>query len=96
MVLDLIKKHISKKGIGILAGNSVHVDRMFLARQMPRLVDYLTYRIIDVSSVKELARRWAPQIFANAPKKQGTHRALDDILESIEELRYYKDKLFKL
>jgi len=78
-----------------LAGNSVGQDAKFLEKYMPKLINHLHYRIIDVSTIKELSRRWYPEEFAMAPKKRMTHRALDDIKESIEELRYYRKKLFK-
>lgn len=77
-----------------LAGNSVHQDRRFLARYMPRLEAYLHYRIVDVSTIKELARRWYPGIFAAAPEKAGGHRALADIRDSIAELKYYRERIF--
>lgn len=77
-----------------LAGNSVGTDRGFLARDMPDLVDHLHYRIIDVSSVKELARRWFPRAYFASPEKKGGHRALADIRESIDELRYYREAVF--
>jgi oligoribonuclease len=77
-----------------LAGNSVSVDRSFIARDMPRLSEYLHYRTIDVSSIKELARRWQPKIFFQAPAKTGNHRALGDIQDSIEELKYYRQTFF--
>ncbi|MCU1432609.1 MAG: Exonuclease RNase and polymerase [Actinotalea sp.] len=73
-----------------LAGNSVGTDKAFLERDMPELVGHLHYRIIDVSSIKELARRWYPRIYYSSPTKTGGHRALADILESIDELRYYR------
>ncbi|KAI9500259.1 rna exonuclease [Coemansia spiralis] len=94
-VLGLVKRHCRTPCTAILAGNSVHADRAFLRRLMPELTSFLHYRIIDVSSVKELARRWHPQVLEAAPTKKETHRALDDIIESIEELRYYKSSLFK-
>ncbi|KAJ3120363.1 hypothetical protein HK098_004658 [Nowakowskiella sp. JEL0407] len=94
-ILNFLQKHNVEKKQAILAGNSVHMDKMFLAREMPLLMDYLGYRIVDVSTIKELARRWSPEIAENAPKKAGGHRALDDIKESIEELRYYKKFMFK-
>jgi oligoribonuclease len=77
-----------------LAGNSVATDRGFLARDMPTLDAFLHYRIVDVSSIKELARRWYPRAYFGAPTKRGNHRALADIQESIEELRYYRDTVF--
>jgi len=77
-----------------LAGNSVSVDRNFIARDMSRLNEYLHYRTIDVSSIKELARRWYPKIYFAAPAKTGNHRALGDIQDSIEELKYYRSSIF--
>ena len=77
-----------------LAGNSVSVDRNFIARDMPRLSEYLHYRTVDVSSVKELARRWYPKLYFAAPAKTGNHRALGDIQDSIAELAYYRSSLF--
>jgi oligoribonuclease len=77
-----------------LAGNSVSVDRNFIARDMSRLNEYLHYRIVDVSSIKELARRWYPKIYFAAPAKTGNHRALGDIQDSIEELKYYRANVF--
>jgi oligoribonuclease len=77
-----------------LAGNSVSVDRNFIARDMSRLSEYLHYRTVDVSSIKELARRWYPKIYFAAPAKTGNHRALGDIQDSIEELKYYRSNVF--
>ena len=77
-----------------LAGNSVSVDRNFIARDMSRLNEYLHYRTVDVSSIKELARRWYPKIYFAAPAKTGNHRALGDIQDSIEELKYYRSSVF--
>ncbi|CCJ28270.1 unnamed protein product [Pneumocystis jirovecii] len=89
-LLEYLQKYVSKPKVAILAGNSVYVDRAFLFRYIPRIVEYLHYRVIDVSTIKELARRWNYYVFQNAPKKKANHRAMDDIRESIEELRYYK------
>jgi oligoribonuclease len=77
-----------------LGGNSVGTDRMFLARDMPQVVEHLHYRIIDVSTIKELARRWYPRAYFQAPAKTGGHRALGDIRDSIDELRYYREAIF--
>lgn len=77
-----------------LAGNSVGTDKAFLSRDMPELIDHLHYRVVDVSSIKELAKRWYPRTFFHSPEKRGGHRALADILESIDELRYYRSVLF--
>ncbi|KAJ2032348.1 Phosphatidylinositol 3,4,5-trisphosphate-dependent Rac exchanger 2 protein [Coemansia sp. RSA 922] len=93
-VLDLVKSCCAQPRVAVLAGNSVHVDCAFLRHYMPKLVEHLHYRIVDVSSVKELARRWNPNVLQMAPAKNLSHRALDDIIESIEELRYYREKFF--
>jgi len=93
--LAFINEHFkSAKDRPVLAGNSIHQDRRFIHRYMPRLDARLHYRMVDVSTVKELARRWFPQITAKQQKKKDTHRALDDIRESIEELRYYRTNVF--
>lgn len=94
-VLSFIQQHIPEQRVGILAGNSVHADKVFLDREMKPIIDHLHYRIVDVSTVKELARRWYPREFAATPAKQGAHRALDDIKESIGELKYYRSAVFK-
>ncbi|KAG0079071.1 Oligoribonuclease, mitochondrial [Podila epicladia] len=94
-VLSFIQQHIPEQRVGILAGNSVHADKVFLDREMKPIIDHLHYRIVDVSTVKELARRWYPREFAATPAKQGAHRALDDIKESIAELKYYRSAVFK-
>ncbi|MEV0604021.1 oligoribonuclease [Streptomyces sp. NPDC050315] len=93
-VMDYIKSHVPEPGKAPLCGNSVGTDRGFLLRDMPELEDYLHYRIVDVSSVKELARRWYPRAYFNSPEKNGNHRALADIRESIAELRYYREAVF--
>ena len=93
-VLTYIKEHIPEEGKGQLAGSSVYVDRGFLAKYMPQIDNYLHYRLIDVSSIKELSRRWYPKVYFNTPEKTGNHRALADIRESIAELRYYRDAVF--
>ena len=89
-VLDYIKQWVKEERTAPLAGNSIGTDRMFLNRQMPQLDTFLHYRNIDVSSLKELSRRWYPRVYFQLPKKTGNHRALADILESIQELRYYR------
>jgi oligoribonuclease len=94
LVMAYVRDHVPDPGKAPLAGNTVGTDRGFLARDMPELEQYLHYRIIDVSSIKELARRWYPRAYFNAPKKQGGHRALADIRESIQELRYYRAAVF--
>jgi oligoribonuclease len=93
-VLEYVRAHVPTSGRAPLAGNSVGTDRGFLARYMPELDSHLHYRIIDVSSIKELSRRWFPRAYFNAPKKAGGHRALADIRESIDELRYYRSAVF--
>ncbi len=93
-VLDYIQQFVPEPGKAPLAGNTVGTDRLFLTRDMPRLESYLHYRIVDVSSIKELARRWYPRAYFASPRKQGNHRALADIRESIEELRYYRAAIF--
>lgn len=92
-VLDYVRTWVPDPGKAPLAGNSVGTDKVFLDRDMPELVGHLHYRIIDVSSIKELARRWYPRVYFACPKKNGGHRALADILESIDELRYYRAAL---
>ncbi|WP_448061273.1 oligoribonuclease [Cellulomonas hominis] len=92
-VLDYIRTWVPEPGKAPLAGNSVGTDKTFLDRDMPDLVGYLHYRVIDVSSIKELARRWYPRVYFASPAKNGGHRALADILESIDELRYYRAAL---
>ena len=89
-VLEYVKQWVTEERTAPLAGNSIGTDRMFLNRQMPLLDKHLHYRNIDVSSLKELARRWYPRVYFQLPKKTGNHRALADILESIQELKYYR------
>lgn len=93
-VLDYVRTHVPEPRKSPLAGSSVYVDRGFLAHWMPELDAHLHYRLIDVSTIKELAKRWFPRVYFNAPVKNGNHRALGDIRESIAELRYYRDALF--
>ena len=93
-VLSYIRDHCADGSRPPLAGNTVATDRAFLARDMPQLESFLHYRIVDVSSIKELARRWYPRAYFQAPAKQGNHRALADIQESIKELRYYREAIF--
>ena len=94
MVLDYIRGHVKTAKTAPLAGNSIATDRGFIARDMPALDEYLHYRMIDVSSIKELCRRWYPRIYYGQPEKGLAHRALADIRESIRELRYYRDTAF--
>jgi oligoribonuclease len=92
-VLAFLREHV-EPGKAPLCGNSIGTDRGFLIRDMPELDSFLHYRMVDVSSVKELARRWYPRAYFNSPKKAGGHRALADILESVQELRYYRSTVF--
>ncbi|WP_326546009.1 oligoribonuclease [Mycolicibacterium sp. ND9-15] len=94
MVLDYIRTHVKQAKTAPLAGNSIATDRGFIARDMPKLDDYLHYRMIDVSSIKELCRRWYPRIYFGQPEKGLAHRALADIHESIRELEYYRRTAF--
>lgn len=93
-VMAYLREHCTPDSRPPLAGNSVATDRGFLARDMAELDGFLHYRIVDVSSIKELAKRWYPKAYFNAPTKRGNHRALADIQESIEELRYYRETVF--
>ena len=93
-VLAYVRQHVPDARKAPLAGSSVYVDRGFLSRDMPELDAHLHYRLIDVSSIKEIARRWYPRAYFNSPEKKGNHRALGDIRESIAELRYYRDAVF--
>ena len=92
--LDFIREHAPEPGTVPLCGNSIGTDRRFLAAYLPDIEDHLHYRSIDVSSIKELVRRWYPKIRQARPQKVGQHRALDDIRDSIEELRYYRERVF--
>jgi oligoribonuclease len=89
-VLEYVKRWVPERRKAPLCGNSIATDRTFIARYMPKLDDHLHYRMVDVSSIKELARRWYPKAYYNAPAKHGGHRALADIVESVTELRYYR------
>lgn len=93
--LDFLKKHIDTPGSVPLCGNSIGMDRRFLAIHLPEIEQFLHYRSVDVSSIKELARRWNPSVIENLPDKQAAHRALDDIRESVEELKHYRAALFR-
>ncbi|HEY5518576.1 MAG TPA: oligoribonuclease [Cellulomonas sp.] len=92
-VLEYVQTWVPDPGKAPLAGNSVGTDKNFLDRDMPELSAHLHYRVIDVSSIKELARRWYPRVYFASPEKHGGHRALGDILDSIDELRYYRAAL---
>ncbi len=93
-VLAYVRQHVPEARKAPLAGSSVYVDRGFISRDMPGLDAHLHYRLVDVSSIKELARRWYPRSYFASPEKQGNHRALGDIRDSIGELRYYRDAVF--
>jgi oligoribonuclease len=92
--LAFLQKHIHQPGKVPLAGNSIGTDRRFLAAQLPEIEDYLHYRSVDVSTIKELCRRWRPEVYKAAPEKKGGHRALQDIRESVAELAYYRAAIF--
>ena len=92
--LEFLKEHIPEPRTVPLCGNSIGTDRRFLAAYLPEIEDYLHYRSVDVSSIKELAKRWYPDLNRGRPHKQGAHRALDDVRESIEELRWYRERVF--
>ncbi|HUD77057.1 MAG TPA: oligoribonuclease [Streptosporangiaceae bacterium] len=94
LVLAYVRQHVPDSRKVPLCGNSIATDRAFLARDMPELDDFLHYRMVDVSSIKELARRWYPRTYFASPEKHGGHRALADIRESIRELRYYREAIF--
>ncbi|WP_067463787.1 oligoribonuclease [Actinomadura macra] len=94
IVLSYIRTHVKDAKKAPLCGNSIATDRSFLARDMPALDSHLHYRMVDVSSIKELARRWYPRVYFASPEKKGGHRALADITESIQELRYYRAAVF--
>jgi oligoribonuclease len=93
-VLGYVRSHVTEPRKVPLCGNSIATDRWFIARDMPELDAYLHYRMVDVSSIKELARRWFPRAYFASPAKHGGHRALADIKESVQELRYYRDAVF--
>ena len=94
LVLAYVRQHVPESRKVPLCGNSIATDRSFIARDMPELAAFLHYRMIDVSSVKELARRWYPRAYFASPEKHGGHRALADIRESIRELQYYREVIF--
>jgi oligoribonuclease len=93
--MEFLAEHVREPRSVPLCGNSIGTDRRFLAAYLPQIEDYLHYRCVDVSTFKELARRWYPEALSAAPPKAGGHRALDDVRESVAELRYYRETLFK-
>ncbi|HEV2069985.1 MAG TPA: oligoribonuclease [Acidimicrobiales bacterium] len=93
--LAFLSEHVPEAHTVPLCGNSIGTDRRFLAAYLPDIENYLHYRSVDVSTLKELAKRWYPDVLANAPRKAGGHRALDDVRESVREMRYYREVLFK-
>ncbi len=94
-VLAFLKEHIPEERSVPLAGNSIGTDRRFLAAYLPEIENWLHYRSVDVSTIKELCRRWYPEVLTKAPGKETTHRAMDDIKESVAELAYYRQTIFK-
>ncbi len=94
LTLNFLKEHISEEKSVPLCGNSIGTDRRFLAKSLPEIENFLHYRCVDVSSVKELAKRWFPEVLADAPKKNGGHRAMEDIKASVEELKFYRSQIF--
>lgn len=95
-ILEFVKKHVPGTGAGLLSGSSVHFDKEFLRKEMPNLFNHLHYRIVDVSTVGELVKRWFPTVLRRRPRKQGNHRALEDIRDSIRELEFYKNNVFHI
>jgi len=93
--LEFIKKHVPEPRTIPLCGNSIGTDRRFLAKYLPEIENYLHYRSVDVSTIKELVKRWYPGLEISRPTKAGAHRALDDVQESIRELKFYRENVFK-
>ncbi len=93
--LAFLRQHITEPGTVPLCGNSIGTDRRFLAAFLPEIEGYLHYRSVDVSTIKELAKRWYPEVYAAAPRKAGGHRAMDDVRESVAELAYYRGTVFR-
>lgn len=94
-VLEFVQRHVPEPSKGVIAGNSVHVDLAFLKRHMPSLAEHLHYRIVDVSTLGELCKRWFPKEHNKAPRKKNTHTAISDVRESIHQLKYYRNHIFK-
>ena len=92
--LEFIKRHVTEARRVPLCGNSIGMDRRFLAAYLPEIEEYLHYRSVDVSTVKELVKRWYPGLNSTRPRKTGAHRALDDVLESIAEMKFYRENVF--
>ena len=92
--LEFIKAHVAEPRRVPLCGNSIGMDRRFLAAYLPEIEDYLHYRSVDVSTVKELVKRWYPALNSSRPRKTGAHRALDDVMESVAEMKYYREHVF--
>ncbi len=95
LTLEFIKEHVPEPRTVPLCGNSIGTDRRFLAAHLPEVEEWLHYRSVDVSTIKELCRRWYPEVLAAAPDKAGGHRAMDDVRESVAELRYYRSAVFR-
>lgn len=94
--LEFLEQHVPEPGTVPLCGNSIGTDRRFLVKYLPAIEDHLHYRSVDVSTIKELTRRWYPEVLRDRPEKDGRHRALDDIRESVAELRFYREAVFRL
>lgn len=94
-LLNYIQRYIKRENLGILAGNSIHMDRLFMLREFPKVIDYLFYRIIDVSSIMEISYRHNPELAKSMKRKKGSHTARSDILESIEQLKFYQEHYLK-
>ncbi|KAJ3277360.1 Oligoribonuclease, mitochondrial [Borealophlyctis nickersoniae] len=95
LLLKFVKDYVPERKVGILAGSSVHFDKEFIRKEMPKVYDHLHYRIVDVSTIGELVRRWYPDVLRSRPGKRGDHRAMDDIEDSVRELQFYKALVFK-
>lgn len=95
-LLQYIQRYVTKPRIGVLAGNSIHMDKFFMMKQFPKVVEYLHYRVVDVSTIMEFGQRHAPKLMEFGPSKKGAHTAKADILESIEQLKWYRQHYFKL
>ncbi|KAG5419505.1 rex2 [Candida metapsilosis] len=94
-LLQYIQKYVTKPRMGVLAGNSIHMDKFFMMKQFPKVIEYLHYRVVDVSTIMEFGQRHAPELMSYGPSKKGAHTAKSDILESIEQLKWYRSYYFK-